>query len=583
MPQHTRFQPRPLPNPRLLAVARGDEPADLTIRGGQLVSVFLRTVVPGDVSIADGRIASVGPKRDAKEIVDAEGAILIPGFIDAHMHIESTMLRPSVFARLAAAHGTAGVVADPHEIANVLGLDGIRWMMRDAEAAPVRVWWTASSCVPSCHLEHSGATLTADDLAPLFDDDRVIGLAEMMNFPGAANADPAVLDKIGLGLQRRGPIDGHAPGLTGDLLQAYAAAGINSDHECTTAEEALEKAALGMQIYIREGSAARNLEALLPAVNDRNAHRFSFCTDDRHPGDLARDGHIDHVVRRAIALGLDPATAIAMGSLHTAQHYRLHFHGGLAPSYAADLAIVDDLHTLAIQSVYLAGELVAERGRCVLDEPAPAEAPRAPVTIPDDLSPKGLRVDATPRIRVIGMDPTQLVTEQLTLDATTRDGACVADVERDVLKIAVIERHAGTGRIGLAFVKGFGLRRGAIASTVGHDAHNLAVVGTNDGDMIAAARELARVGGGQTTALDGEILATLPLPIAGLMSDAPADKVIGQQHALLEAARDRLACPHEDPFMPLSFMPLPVIPKLKVSDMGLVDVERFDIVPIAAD
>ncbi|MEM1423885.1 MAG: adenine deaminase [Planctomycetota bacterium] len=570
----------PAPDPELMRVARGEAPADVSIMGARVVNVFTRELVRADVAIKNGRFACVGPARDAETVVDSDGAVLFPGFIDAHMHIESTMTRPAVFATLASPHATTGAVADPHEIANVLGIPGIRWMMDDARDANVRIFWTASPCVPSCHLEHADASLSADDLAPLFDDERVVALAEMMNFPGAAHADPEVVRKVALGLERA-LVDGHAPGLSGDLLQAYACAGISSDHECTTAPEALEKLRLGMRVYIREGSAARNLEALLPVVTPANAHRFCFCTDDRHPDDLRAHGHIDHVVRSAIALGLDPCTAIAMGSHHTATHYRLPALGAIAPGYHADCALTPDLERLDVEATYLAGVRVSERGRC-LREPAVMNAPpEAPVRLPDDLNTHRLRIGASTRVRVIGMDPTQLLTAHETDEPTVRDDACVADPSRDLLKLAVVERHAGTGNVGLALVRGFGLARGAIASTVGHDAHNLALLGADDDDMLACAHELARVGGGQCAALGGEILATLPLPIAGLMSDRPADEVIAAQRALLDATRDALGCPHHDPFMPLSFMPLPVIPHLKVTDLGLVDVDRFGVVPIS--
>ncbi len=572
----------PPADPHLLAVARGDEPGDITFRSGLVVNTLTREILPADVTISRGRIACVGPRREAREVIDASGATLFPGFIDAHMHIESTMTRPSVFATLASPHGTTGVVADPHEIANVLGIAGIRWMMDDAEGAPVRVFWTASSCVPSCHLENAGAALGASDLRPLFDEGKVVALAEMMNFPGAALGDPGVLEKIDLGLSRA-IVDGHAPGLTGDRLQAYAATGISSDHECTTAGEALEKLRLGMRVYIREGSAARNLEALLPAVTPHNAHRFCFCTDDRHPDDLQRAGHIDNVARSAIALGLDPATAIAMGSLHTAQHYRLAGLGAIAPGYHADLVMTPDVRTLSDMTVYVAGERVSAAGAC-LRAPKPMQAPpAAPVRIPDDLGVERLAVRESPRVRVIGMDPTQLVTEHLALEPKVAGGVCVSDTQRDILKIAVVERHAGTGNVGLAFVRGFGIQRGAIASTVGHDAHNLAVVGANDADMVAACRALAEAGGGQCAVLEGEVLAILPLTIAGLMSDADAAVVIDQQQALLRAVGEQLGCPHHDPFMPLSFMPLPVIPSLKVSDLGVVDVDAFRVVALGVE
>lgn len=574
--------------PELLAVARGDAPADLLLRNARIVNVFTREVLPGSVAVIGGRIASVGPDRDAREVVDLAGAHLAPGLIDAHMHVESTMLPPSEFITLALPHGTTGVVLDPHEIANVLGVPGVRALMKDAAGLPMDFMFALSSCVPSCHLETSGARLEAADLEPLFADERVVALAEMMNFPGVVHADPGVLAKVNLGL-RRAIVDGHAPGLRGDHLQAYAAAGISSDHECTTIDEAREKLRLGLQIAIRQGSAARNLAALLPLVTPENAHRFCFCTDDRHPADLRDEGHIDQVVRLAINAGMDPVLALTIGSFNTACHYGRRDTGAIAPARWADMIVCDDLGTLTISRVYSRGRLVAKDGeylgpRNQLPDSVRALFPDSAVHLPPDLSPHSFEIPAGPgatRIRVIGMDPHQLVTESLVLDGTRSSGLWVADPARDIMKIAVIERHTGSGRIGLGFVRGFGLRRGAIASTVGHDAHNLAVLGTNDADMLIAARALAEAGGGQCAVDGGRVLAVLPLPIAGLMSDQPAQTVIDQQHALLEATR-ALGCPHHDPFMPLSFMPLPVIPHLKISDLGLVDVDRFAVVPLEA-
>lgn len=580
----------PAPDPHLIAVARGDAPADLVIAGGSIVNTFTREIIPADVAIARGRIAAVGASGhgqwpgQASRRIDASGCTLVPGFLDAHMHIESTMLPPSRFASLAAPHGTTGVVADPHEIANVHGLDGIRWMLRDAASARCRIFFTASSCVPSCHLEHAGATLTAEDLAPLFDDDRIVALAEMMNFPGVVHADPTVLAKVALGLAHR-RVDGHAPGVRGPWLSAYAAAGISSDHESVAAEEAREKLRAGMRVFVREGSAARNLEALLPLITPQNANRFCWCTDDRHPSDLRDHGHIDHVIRSAIARGLDPVTAIAIGTLHTAEHFGLGGLGAIAPGYHADLVILESLPDIRIRETLVAGAVVARAGKSLVPlEPLPA-FPRQSVRLPSTLDAAHLRVaapGATPRIHVIDMDPHQIITARSIHDARVRDGACAADPDRDILKMAVIERHRGAGGIGLGFVRGFRFRGGAIASTVGHDAHNLAVVGDNDADMIAAARELARVGGGQTVVAAGAVRATLPLPIAGLMSDQDPATVIDAQAALLAAAA-ALGCPHHDPFMPLSFLCLPVIPSLKLTDIGLVDVERFSAISVFAD
>jgi adenine deaminase len=417
----------------------------------------------------------------------------------------------------------------------------------------------------------------------------VLGLAEMMNFPGAAHADDGVLDKIRLGLQH-GVVDGHAPGLAGDLLQAYIAAGISSDHECTTADEAREKLALGQRIWIREGSAARNLEALLPAVTDDNFYRFGFCTDDRHPADLREQGHIDHIVRRAIKLGMRPERALTLASTFIAQHYNLRRLGAIAPGYQADLVVFDDAKAPRPSLVIQRGQVVARDGvylpgrKLLTSVDTKAVRLGHTVNIPQGLSADDLRipVQGAANIRVIGMDPHQLVTEHLTMPPSVEDGAYIADPSRDLLKLCVIERHTGSGRIGRGFVTGFEFKGGALASTVGHDAHNLAVVGDDDGDMVIAAKAVAQAGGGQAVVARGKVLEVLKLPIAGLMSDEPAEEVIAAQARLLYASHS-LGCPHHDPFMPLSFLPLPVIPKLKLSDLGLVDVERFEVVPLLSD
>jgi len=572
--------------PEFLAAARGDAPADLVLAGARVVNVFSGEILTANVAIFAGRIASVGPNRQGRERLELNGAYLAPGFIDAHMHVESTMMPPSGFAQLAVPHGTTGVVLDPHEIANVLGIPGIRAIMDDARDLPIDAMFALSSCVPSCHLETSGAKLEASDLEPLFDDHRVVALAEMMNFPGVVNADPAVLAKVNLGLARR-IVDGHAPGLTEHGLQAYAAARISSDHECTSPKEALEKLRLGLQIYIREGSAARNLDALLPLVSPATLSRFCFCTDDRHPADLQDEGHIDHIVRRAVAMGLDPVSAITIASFNTARHYNRRDLGAVAPGYRANLIIFDDLNDIRPRRIYFNGALAAADGE-YFGPPSPspvtlrARFPASHVRLPKGFSGESLAAPArssSKQIRVIGMDPHQLVTESIVVEGRVENGRYVSDTERDILKLAVVERHTGSGAVGVGFVRGFGLKRGAIASTVGHDAHNLALLGTNDADMVAAARALADSGGGQCAVEGGKVLALLPLPIAGLMSDQPPRTVIAQQAALLNATR-ALGCPHHDPFMPLSFMPLPVIPHLKLSDQGLVDVDRFAVVPL---
>ncbi len=553
----------------------------------RVVNVFSLTIDQANIAIRNGRIAGIGPYTNAHNTIDLKGSFVAPGFIDAHMHVESTFLPPSQFVQLAIPRGTTGAVFDPHEIANVMGIAGIRFVMHDCIGLPFSAMFALSSCVPASHLETSGARLSAADLEPLFEEPGVVALAEMMNFPGVVAADQEVLAKIALGL-RHHVVDGHAPGLRGQKLQAYAAAGISSDHECTTASEAAEKLALGMQIFIREGSAARNLEALVPLITDRTWTRFCFCTDDRHPADLAayEGGHIDHVVRCAIRLGVDPLLAIATGSYNVARHYRRDDLGAIAPGRLANLIVFDDLSDPRPRLVFHQGQLAASEGRYQGPQrTVDSNAVRSTVTLHAALNEQSFEIPARARgmLRVIGMDPHQLTTAHLTMEAsiqqTPRGSFAAADPKRDLLKLAVIERHRGTGNIGLGFVQGFKLQRGAIASTVGHDSHNLAVVGVNDRDMLAAAHALEEVGGGQCAVENGRVLAMLPLRIGGLMSDQPAHTVMAQQAALLKATHD-LGCPHHDPFMPLSFLPLPVIPRLKLTDKGLVDVDRFELVDL---
>ncbi|HED54733.1 MAG TPA: adenine deaminase [Phycisphaerales bacterium] len=574
-------------DPTLLEVARGERPADRILRNASVVDVFTRTVRNASIAVVGERIAGVGDYTEAVESIDLCGAYVAPGLIDAHMHVESTMMLPPAFVRATTAHGTTGVVLDPHEIANVLGKDGIRMLMQASEGLDMNCFFALSSCVPSSPLETSGAELSADDLEPMFDDPRVVALAEVMNFPGVVSADPSVMAKVRLGLAH-GRVDGHCPGLTGKALQAYAAAGISSEHECTTAEQALERVRAGMRVFIREGSAAKNLHAILPAVTPDNAHRFCFCTDDRHPEDLVRIGHIDHCVRLAIEAGLDPIIAICMATLHPAEHYNLHDLGAIAPGRFADMLIFDDLTSPVFRDVYFHGRRTTSSDESLSDPSAHSytvpQIAYNTVHIPDTLSADDLKIPASTfqRIRVIEMDPDQIVTGESRHTPKIENSTCVSDPDRDILKICVIERHHGTGNIGLGFVHGFGIRRGAIASTVGHDAHNLIAVGTNDQDIIAAAQALAAVGGGQCAVCNGQTLAVLRLPIAGLMSELSSEPLIQEQQHLLHAVKE-LGCPIHDPFMPMSFLVLPVIPKLKLTDLGLVDVEQFKVVPIGTD
>ena len=555
--------------------------ADVFLRGGQVIDVLNRTILQQDIGIV-GKTFSLNA-TDGRQVVDLKGAYVAPGFIDAHMHVESTMLPPSGFCSLAAPHGTTAVVLDPHEIANVLGIAGIKLMMDDAAGLPIDCFFTASSCVPASPLETSGATLLADDLEPLFEDDRVIALAEMMNYPGVINGDPEVHRKIQMGL-RHGLVDGHCPGLRGEDLLKYIAAGISSDHESTSADEAQEKLDAGLQIYIREGSAARNLAALLPIITAQNAKHICFCTDDRHPADLRDAGHIDNIVRKAIAMGLDPVLAICIASRHAAEHFGLDKHGAIESCRLANFVVFDDLNNLKILQTWHHGRLVAENNKMVTTCSSSTDWKDAmhSVRLPENLATESFRVQGNAAlIRVIGLIQGQLITEELHETPRVEEGAFVADPARDMLKIAVIERHHNTGNIGLGFVRGFDFKGGAIASTVGHDAHNVAVVGDNDDDMLLAATTLGSQGGLCVTSQE-EVLAYLPLPIAGLMSDQSASVVIEQQQAVLDAVHE-LGCPLDDPFMPLSFLTLSVIPQLKLTDLGLIDVASFRVVPITLE
>jgi adenine deaminase len=558
------------PLSRRLAVARGDEPADLVIRGGRVFSVFTREWLEVDVAVADGWIAGLG-EYEGHETLEAAGKWVVPGFVDAHVHLESSKLLVDEFARLVLPLGTTAVVADPHEIANVLGTDGVHWLLDASAEVPLDVYFMASSCVPASGYESPRRELTPGDLDSLLRRRRVIGLAEMMNFPGVISGEDRELAKLALARH----IDGHAPGVLGKSLQAYAAAGIGSDHEAFTAEEGRERLRAGMWLLIREASAARNLEALLPLVQEFGPNRIAFCTDDREPEHIADDGHINSMVRDAVAFGIRPEDALVMASHHAAAYHGLDHLGAIAPGRQADLLVLPDLDRFV-------PETVLKRGRPVVEIPQ-AEVPewvKHTVRV-GALGPEVFRIpwtDGHPA-RVIGIVPGQIVTESLVDEPAVRGGEAVADPHRDLAKIAVIERHLGTGRVGRGFVRGFGLQRGALGSTLSHDAHNLIVVGMSDGAMAYAVRRLANIGGGIVVVDGAEVIAELPLPVAGILSDAPLAEVVERSHAIVAAA-ERLGCKVEAPFQLLAFLALSVIPSLKLTDRGLVDVDRFELVPL---
>ncbi len=573
--------------PDLLSVARGDRPADLVIHNARLINVHSGEIEHTGVAIAGAFVAGVGDGYRGTQEIDLGGRYLCPGFVDAHVHIESSMVPPSEFARAVVPAGVTTVITDPHEIANVCGLEGIRFMLRDAESVPLEIFVNASSCVPATGLATSGAALEAADLTQLLAEPRVLGLAEVMNFPGVVAGDPGIVAKLRAFDGR--VIDGHCPGLSGHALNAYAAAGISSDHECTTAEEGRHKLRRGLTLFIREASGARNLEALLPLVDALTERRICLCTDDRQPSDLLGEGSIDHLLRLAIGGGLEPMTAIRLATLNPAEHYRLSDRGAIAPGRRADLIVFSDLDAPRAERVYIAGRAVAEDGKPLFERQALAGG-EVRDTVHVDLASTDLRIPAGDtaggirapdgEIRVIGAVPDQLITEGLRAVPRIADGFAVADPARDLLKIAVIERHRGTGNVGKGFVRGVGLERGAIAGTVAHDHHNLMIIGADDDSMMTAARAVAAAGGGLAAADGDRVLALLPLEVAGLMSDRPIGQVRADLDALLAAARG-LGATLREPFMAMSFLGLEVIPSLKLTDLGLVDVDRFEIVPLS--
>jgi len=565
----------------LIVAARGDQPVDCLFENARLVNVFSGEIESRHIAVSGGYIVGFGD-YETKERIDLAGRYVLPGFVDAHVHIESSMVAVSEFVRAVLPLGTTTVVADPHEIANVLGAEGIEYMLNEGKKQPMNLFFTLPSCVPATDMETAGAALDAEALAPFMANPQVPALGEMMNFPGVIHCDPLVLQKLELARNAGKPADGHAPGLSGKALNAYLSAGILSDHECTSLKEAKEKLAAGMHIMIREGTGAKNLDELLPMVNPLNAHQMMWCTDDRHPDDICRHGHIDEILRRAIHAGLPPVIAIQMATLNPARYFRLPRIGAIAPGMRADMVVTSDLNALAPERVYAGGRLAAEDGKMHPDIqiPVPAPCPSAIVVDPDRLDfqmPAG-----TKKVRVIEIIPDQLITRQQIVSIRPKNGLALADPASDILKIAVVERHQGTGNIGKGFVKGFGLKHGAIASSVAHDSHNIVVVGTNDADMRAAVRHVVEMGGGLCAACDQSVRAELALPVAGLMSMDPLDTVRQKLDRLIAAAKEQ-GCRLADPFMALSFLALPVIPELKITDQGLFDVNQFVHVPVFVD
>ena len=560
----------------VISVAKGERPADLILANGKVVNTFNGEIESGNIAISGDRVAGIGDYRDAKQILDISGKVVLPGLIDGHTHLESSMLDIGQYARAVVPHGTLAIVTDLHEIANVCGLAGITYVLTCARRLPLDLFLMAPSCVPATHLETSGAVISPQDIRRILRWRNTIGLGEVMNFPGVIGADEGVLGKIDIA-QGRG-IDGHAPGVSGRNLNAYIAAGIHSDHESISLAEAREKLAKGMFIMIREGSSEKNLDALLPLVTDKTYKRCLFVVDDRSCADLLRDGDIDAVVRKAIKRGLDPVRAIQLATINPAEYFRLERLGAVAPGYFANLIVCDDLSSLRAHMVFYRGRLVAKDGEPLFNLP---EIDRCGVASTVRIKPftvEKLRLKARGEVSlVIEVIPGQIVTRKRTEKVSTADGAIISDVSRDILKIAVVERHRATGKIGLGLIKGFGLKRGALASSIAHDSHNIVVVGVSDEDIFTAVKEIEKMQGGLAAVSGRKVLASLALPIAGLLSDAPLETVAGKVETLEKVAHE-LGSTLPAPFATLSFMALPVIPELKLTDLGLVDVNEFKIV-----
>jgi adenine deaminase len=571
----------------LIDAGVGAVSCDLNLANCSLVDLFRGEIrKDATVSIRKGAIAGVDDGLRAERVIDLKGMYLAPGLVDSHVHIESSMLTPPEYARVVAPRGTTSVVADPHEIANVMGYEGMRYMLASSEGLPIDVYFMVPSCVPATDFDTAGATLFASDMHPFLREPRVLGLGEVMNYPGVLYKDPRLLDKIALFRDAGKSVDGHAPALSGGQLSAYIAAGIGSDHECTTPEEALEKLSKGMYIMLREGSTARDLRNLIPAISSRTASRFLICSDDRHPNDLVDEGHMDHALRLLLAGGVDPVDAFRIACLNPSQWFGLKSSGAIVPGYKADLVAFDSLEDFRARLVFKDGVLIAEDGRLLVEPPGTRPPTRDSVNI------KWLRAEdfripvpagmARPRIRVIEARQGSIITGERIAEPRIVEGLCVSDVERDLLKVFVIERHSGSGNIGKGFISGLGLKRGAVGLTVSHDSHNMIIAGVDELSIFKAARHLNKMKGGMVFAVGDEVLLDLPLPVAGLMSDESAPVVADRLRAFDELfAREGLS--NRTPLMTLSFMALPVIPKLKITDKGLIDVERFVPVGLFAD
>lgn len=569
-----------------VAAATGSKKAELVLKNAQIVNVFTQSVETGDIAIEGGYIVGIGNYEGITE-KDLGGAYVCPGFLDGHIHIESSMTSPGEFERAVVPHGTIAVITDPHEIANVAGTAGIRFMMQSAQKLDLDVYFMLPSCVPATDLDESGAELLARDLEPFYADEKVLGLAEMMNAFGVTHGDKGCFEKLVQARSLKKAIDGHAPALSGKELNAYVTAGIRSDHECSDFEEAKEKFARGQWIMIRQGTAAKNLKALMGMFEDPYYQRCLLVTDDKHPGDLIRIGHIDAIIREAVSMGADPIRAIRMGTLNAAAYFGLHDMGAVAPGYKADLAVFDDLRTLNVKQVYKGGKLVAENGKMLhqkekntdwsteIKERVFHSFHRVPITV-EELQ---LKETTGTHQRVIDMVAHELITKEWIEEWKELPGVAPGvDISRDIVKLAAIERHKNTGHVGLGFLGKYGLKKGAVATSIGHDSHNLVIAGVTDEDMVLAGNRVIENGGGLAIALEGKVLADLPLPIGGLMADEPVEVVDEKLEHMKKLSVELGISEDIDAFMTLAFISLPVIPKLRLNTYGVVDVEKHQVV-----
>lgn len=553
---------------KLIDVAAGRDKAELVFKNVKYLNVFTNRFVTADVAITSGYVAGIGDYNGENEI-DCTGRYLVPGFIDSHIHLESSIVSPKTFSRVVSAHGTTAVVTDPHEITNVLGADGIEYMLKATENLPIDVFFVIPSCVPASPFDENGAVINHLDTEKYMDNPRVLGLAEMMNFPGTVGGDGEIIKMI-LSAENSGKVtDGHAPGLGGKSLNAYAAAGVMSDHECTTAEEALEKLSLGQYIMIRQGTAGRNLEALVPLLNGDAYTRCLFATDDKHPGELSENGHIDYIIKKAISSGVKPEIAYKVASFNAAQYFNLPQRGAIAPGYIADMVLLDDIQNVAISAVYKNGKMpeLTVKENSDVDSALNARARRTMNTA--KITEKSIGITKSSE-KVIGLINGQIVT-------TDEGEAESIDIQNDILKVCVVERHKNTGHIGRCYIKGYGLKSGAVATSIAHDSHNIIAVGTNDSDIVTAVNTIIDMGGGMVVVNNGSVVESLPLEIAGLMTDADIDYVNGKIDSLKQAAYSLGVNKNIDPFMTLSFVSLPVIPHIKLTTLGVVDVDKFEL------